>query len=209
MSAEALISFTAAMFAILNPIGNVAIFAGMAAHRPAAERRSIALRSSIAIAVILLITVWGGELLLKLFNVQIPSLQTAGGIMIGIISLSMLQSNQSSIHDTKHTGESSSSDQDIAVVPLAMPMVAGPGAMVTVIVSTHQYKGVSANIEMSLICVIMAAIIWMGFSAAGPVTRVLGTKGLDIVTKIMGIILLAIAAAMITDGLKALLPGLA
>ena len=89
--------------------------------------------------MILVVTIWAGELVLRLFSVGIPSLQAAGGLMIAMISLSMLQSTQSAMHTSKHAHAVSAPDQDIAVVPLAMPMMSGPGAMVTVIVNTHQY----------------------------------------------------------------------
>jgi len=107
VNTDALITFVTAMFAILNPIGSVAIFAGMVADRAAVDRRSIAIRCCIAIAVILVATVWAGELVLELFGVGIPSLQVAGGLMIVLISLSMLQSSQSAIHDTKNDAEAS------------------------------------------------------------------------------------------------------
>ena len=209
MSSDAIITFAAAMVAILNPVGAVAIFAGLTGNLPQAERRSIAIRSSIAIAVILVGTVWIGELVLTFFGVDIPALQVAGGLMIMMISLSMLQSSQNAIHDSAGSEDAAQSRQDIAVVPLAMPMVAGPGAMVTVIVSTHQDAGIAANLTMSAICFALAAIICVAFLAAGQVTRILGSKGMDLVTKFMGIILLAIAVGMLAEGLKGLLPGLA
>jgi multiple antibiotic resistance protein len=208
MNTAALITFTTAMFAILNPIGAVAIFAGMVGGRSQSNRRGIAIRCGIAVAVILVATVWGGEFVLKLFGVEIPSLQTAGGVMIAMISLSMLNSNQSPIHDAK-SDEDTSAEQDIAVVPLAMPMVAGPGAIVTVIVNTHQHHGIASNFQMSAVCAAMAGLICICFLASGLITRVLGTRGMDILTKFMGMILLAIAAGMLAAGIKGLLPGLA
>jgi multiple antibiotic resistance protein len=196
------------MFAIMNPIGSVAIFMGMVADRTEAERRSIAIRSAIAIAVILVGTVWAGEFVLGLFGVGIPSLQASGGVMIALIAMSMLQSTQSSIHDAKD-GAEAAAGQDIAVVPLAMPMVAGPGSIVTVIVNTHQHRGIESNLEMSAVCAVMAVLIGACFLAAGPIGRVLGGKGMDILTKFMGLVLLAIAAGMLASGVKGLLPGLA
>ena len=209
MNADALITFTTAMLAILNPIGNVAVYAGMVGGRTPGERRAIAVRSSIAIAIILVFTIWAGEFVLKVFGIGIPSLQVSGGLIIALISLSMLHSNQSEIHDTNDSDDAATSERDIAIVPLAMPMVAGPGAMVTVIVATHQHSGVAANLAMSAVCGALAALICAGFLAAGPVTRILGSKGMDVVTKLMGMILLAIAAGMLAAGLKGLLPGLA
>jgi multiple antibiotic resistance protein len=209
MNTAELITFATAMFAIMNPIGSVAIFMGMVADRTEAERRSIAIRSAIAIAVILVGTVWVGEFVLRLFGVGIPSLQAAGGIMIALIALSMLHSSPSPIHDTKGGAEAPSAGQDIAVVPLAMPMVAGPGSIVTVIVNTHQYRGIESNLKMSAVLAVMAILIGTCFLAAGPIGRVLGGKGLDILTKFMGLVLLAIAMGMLASGIKGLLPGLA
>jgi multiple antibiotic resistance protein len=209
MNTAALISFTTAMFAILNPIGAVAIFAGMVGDRSQTDRRRIAIRCGIAVAVILVTTVWGGEFVLKLFGVEIPSLQAAGGIMIAMISLSMLNSKQNAIHKVQHGEEDSAAEQDIAVVPLAMPMVAGPGAIVTVIVNTHQHHGIQSNLQMSTVCAAMAGLICVCFLASGLITRGLGARGMDVLTKFMGMLLLAIAAGMLAAGIKGLLPGLA
>jgi multiple antibiotic resistance protein len=209
MNTAELITFATAMFAILNPIGAVAIFAGLTSDRSEADRRSIAIRCGIAVAVILVGSVWAGEFVLGLFGVGIPSLQAAGGVMIVSIALSMLQSTQSPIHDSKGGAEAAAAKQDIAVVPLAMPMVAGPGAIVTVIVNTHQHRGIESNLEMSAVCAVMAVLIGACFLAAGPIARLLGGKGMDILTKFMGLILLSIAIGMLASGIKGLLPGLA
>ena len=209
MDKSALIQFSIAMFAILNPIGSVAIFAGLVSGYSTERRRVTIIGSSIAIAVILIGSVWCGEHLLNLFGIGIPSLQVAGGIMIAQISLSMLHSKQSSIHQVNADDAEEEADADIAVVPLAMPMVAGPGAIVTVIVNTHQHQNIASNVEMSLVCAGMAGMICLCFFSTGVITRVLGVRGMDILTKFMGMLLLAIAAGMFTTGLKGLLPGLA
>lgn len=209
MDNNALITFATAMFTILNPIGNVAIFAGMVSGFSADQRRKTAIKCGIAVALILVATVWIGEAVLKFFGVEIPSLQVAGGLMIASIALSMLHSKQSGIKNTKQADAPPAPEADIAVVPLAMPMIAGPGAMVTVIVNTHQNVGIGANLAMSAVCAAMAALICIGFLSAGPITRLLGAKGMDIVTKLMGVVLLAIAVGMLAAGVKGLLPGLA
>lgn len=209
MDSTALITFTTAMFTILNPIGNIAIFAGMVSGRTEAGQRAVAIQCAIAVAVILVTTVWLGEWILHVFGVQIPALQVAGGIMIASIALSMLHSTQSGIHDTKGDATDVSAEQSIAIVPLAMPVIAGPGAMVTVIVNTHEHSGLEANLLMSAVCVGLAVVICLGFLASELITRLLGQSGMDIVTKLMGMVLLAISIAMFAEGAKALLPGLA
>ena len=135
----------------------------------------------------------------------IPSLKATCGLRSAMISRSMVQSSQSAIHDSK-PGERK---PDIAVVPLAMPMIAGPGAIVTVIVATHQHKGIESNPKMSVVFAVLAGVICLCFLSSPLITRVLGAKGLDSLTKFRGLLLLAVAVGMFTTGLKGLWPGLA
>lgn len=209
MSFDALATFAAAMFTILNPIGNTALFAGIVSDRSDAERRAIAIRCTIAIAVILIVTLWIGECILAFFGVSIPSLETAGGLIIALIAMSMLHSRQSGMHTAGEPHEDPAAQQSVAVVPLAMPIVAGPGAITTVIVNTHKYQGFDSNLKMSLVCLGVSVIVGICFLSVGPITRLLGAAGMSIVTKFMGIILLAIAVGMFASGAKGLLPGLA
>jgi len=207
MDKAAVIKFVITMFALLNPIGSVALFAGLVAGRSAAERRSIAINSSIAVGVILVSVVWVGESVMELFGIGIYSLQVAGGIMIAMISIAMLKSKQSAIHDSK--GDVNGPKPDIAVVPLAMPIIAGPGAIIAVIVTAHQHMGIASNIEMSVVCAGLAGMMCLCLLLTPLITRILGTRGLNILTKFMGMLLLAIAVGMFATGLKGLLPGLA
>ena len=87
--------------------------------------------------------------------------------------------------------------------------VAGPGAIATLIVNTHKYQGFDSNIKMSVVCLGMSTIVGICFLSVGQLTRLLGTAGMSIVTKFMGMILLAIAVGMLASGVKELLPGLA
>lgn len=209
MDKQALIQFATAIFAILNPIGCVAIFAGLVAGRSKADQRATAIKCSIAVAVILIGSAWAGEVVMKFFGISVSSLQVAGGLMIAMISVSMLNSRQSPIHDSKTDDSSSGPEPDIAVVPLAMPIVAGPGAIVTVIVTSHKHSGVASHVEMTIVCAVMAGLMCICFLGSGLISKILGKKGMEILTKFMGMLLLAIAAGMLADGVKGLLPGLA
>jgi len=205
----ALVTFATALFTILNPVGNAAIFADMVSGRPARDRTRTAIKCAVAVAVILVGSVWIGEYALRLFGIRVPALQVAGAIMIAHIALQMLCSKRSTMHSTGDATPDASPDDEIAIVPLAMPIVAGPGAIVTVIITTHQHSGVEANLMLSAVCLAMAALIGGAFIAASAMTRVIGPAGMDIVTKLMGMVLLAIAVSMGAAGLKDLLPGLA
>ena len=208
MTHTELITFGTAMFTILNPIGNTAVFAGMVSERSNADRRAIAVRCAVAVAVILVVTVWLGEEILKLFGVEVASLEAAGGLIIALVAMSMLYVKRDGIHGSGLRGDEDASDS-IAVVPLAMPLVAGPGAIATVIVSTKTNEGIEANLIMSSVCVGMSVVLVVSFLSAGVISRVLGPAGMNLVTKFMGLILLAIAVEMFASGAKGLLPGLA
>ena len=196
------------MFTILNPIGNTAVFAGMVSERSKADQHAIAIRCALAVAVILIVTVWVGEEILKLFGVEVASLEAAGGLIIALVAMSMLYVKRDGIHGSglKDDGDSEGA---ISVVPLAMPLVAGPGAIATVIVNTKTNQGFEANLMMSLVCVGMSVVLVGSFLSAGLITRLLGPAGMNLVTKFMGLILLAIAVGMLASGAKGLLPGLA
>lgn len=209
MPTTALLTFATALFTICNPIGNAAIFADMVAGRPARDRTRTAIKCAAAVAVILVGSVWIGDYALRLFGLKIPALQVAGAVMIAHIAMQMLCSKRSTMHSTGESTPDASPDDEVAIVPLAMPIVAGPGAIVTVLISTHQHTGLEANLLLSAVCLAMATLIGAAFLAASRLTRLIGPAGMDIVTKLMGMVLLAIAVAMAAEGVKALLPGLA
>lgn len=204
-----ILAFGAAMFTITNPIGNAALFLGMVEGMPAAKKRQTAVGAAVATAVILVVTVWLGERLLDFFGVSIPALESAGGLIIAMIGLSMLQAEPSDIHSKESERNAAKEKDSIAVVPLAMPIIAGPGTISTVLVATHKNHGIEGNLIISGICVAVAVIVGVCFLFSAPMARMLGHTGINILTRFMGLILTAIAIGMLASGLSKLLPGLA
>lgn len=209
MSKTELITFTIALLAITNPIGNLAIFASLTANNSPEEKKKTAFVASIAITIIMILVTWTGGLLLHAFGIDIASFETAGGVIIALMGISMLRAKTSEIHHTKEEHEQAKTKDAVAVVPIAIPIVAGPGAITTIIVNTHKYGTFEEKGLISIVCLGLAALLWLAFFFSAPVSRVLGQSGINIVTRIMGIVLTAIAFGMLTDGLKILLPGLA
>jgi len=204
----ALASFAAALFSMMNPIGNIGVFAGMTAGRTESENKRIAWVCAMAVAITLLIVTWGGPMLFKFFGVTVDSLRSAGGLIVLIIGLHMLF-NKSEHKQSDKELEESESQESIAVVPLAIPMVAGPGSMATVLVAAQQNQVVLGKLEVSAVIIFFSVLCGILFSFATPVSRRLGASGMGVVTRVMGLVLAAIAMGMLTEGLKALLPGLA
>jgi multiple antibiotic resistance protein len=202
-------TFAIALLTIVNPVGSVVIFAGMVQDRPAEEIRAIARTTGIAVAVILLLATWGGEMLLALFAISVPAFETAGGLIILLLGLGMVQGGPEERPSFENRdGGAARRQASIAVVPLAMPLLVGPGALATVIVQTHKVDSLGDEAIISLICLAVALSVWICFRLATPICRALGTAGVSVLTRAMGILLSAIAFGMIATGVKGLLPGL-
>ena len=208
ISEAALASFIAALFSMMNPIGSIGIFASMTEGRPPASTRPIAWTCGLAIAITLLIVTWIGSVFLKFFGITVDSLRAAGGVIVLIIGLQMLF-NKSAHKDSTAELEDAKSRESIAVVPLAIPVVAGPGTMATVLVAAQQNPSVLSRVEISVVIICLAAMTALLFSFAAPIAKRLGESGMGVVTRVMGMVLAAIAMGMLADGLKVLLPGLA
>lgn len=204
----ALTSLIAALFSMMNPIGGVGIFAGLTADRPSDQSRRIALTCAVAVAITLLTVVWGGSVMLAFFGITIDSLRTAGGIIVLIIGLQMLFNKSGHKQSPEELGEGESRES-IAVVPLAIPVVAGPGTMATVLVAAQQHPSVLSKFEISIVVVVLAALTGLLFSFAAPIAKWLGESGMGVVTRVMGMVLAAIAMSMLIEGLKGMLPVLA
>ena len=204
----ALTSFIAALFSMMNPIGGVGVFAGMTADRPGDQARRIAWTCAVAVAITLLIVAWGGSLVLEFFGITVDSLRAAGGVIVLLIGLQMLF-NKSGHKQSSAELDEAESRASIAVVPLAIPLVAGPGTMATVLVAAQQHPSILSKTEISIVAVVLAALTGLLFSFAAPISKRLGESGMGVVTRVMGMVLAAIAMGMLADGLKGMLPGLA
>lgn len=148
-------------------------------------------------------------MLLRAFGIDIASFETAGGLIIALMGISMLQAKSSPIHHSEEDKVDAEIKTNVAVVPIAIPIVAGPGAITTIVVNTHQYSSFDDKLIISLVSVVIALVLWIAFYFSAPVSRMLGPAGVNIVTRIMGIILTSIAFGMMASGFKALFPGLA
>ena len=211
LSEAELTSFIAALLSMANPIGAVAVFAGMTAGRNSSVTKHIAWTSAMAIAITLLIVTWSGSLVLAFFGITVDSLRTAGGLIVLLIGLQMLFNKSDHKHSDAELDEAKSSESvtSIAVVPMAIPIVAGPGTMTTVLVAAQQNSAILGKTEISATIIGFAVLCGVLFSFAGPIARWLGESGVGVVTRVMGMILTAIAMGMLAEGLKVMLPGLA
>ncbi len=208
MAEAALTTFIAALFSMMNPIGGVGIFAGMTAERDQEDARQIAWTCALACAITLLIVTWTGGALLQFFGINVHELRAAGGIIVLLIGLHMLF-NKSEHKQSSSEADDAKARQSIAIVPLAIPIVAGPGTIATVLVAAERHPGIMAKVDLSIAVIALCALTGLMFAYSKPIANWLGENGMAVVTRIMGMVLTAIAMGMLTAGLKGMIPALA
>ena len=202
------IKYLIGIFAILNPLGTIPIYLSLMADRRPDEMHRTALKAAVAVAVILTLAVWVGDALLSFFGIGIPAFRIGGGLLVLFIAIAMFDARISPARHTDAEQVEAEAKNDIAVVPLAIPLLAGPGAISLTIVDAHQVAGLADKIVFSLGIVCVAAIVWMILRLAEPIGARLGTGGLNIATRVMGLILAAMAVQFMADGMLELFPGL-
>jgi multiple antibiotic resistance protein len=196
------------LLAIVNPLGVVPVFVSLTEGLTVRERRRIVRTTSTAVAIVLGIATVFGRPVLNFFGVSIASFKVGGGILLLLMSISMMQARHTQSKQTPEEAEEAEEKESIAVVPIAVPLLAGPGAISTVII----YAGASSGpLHLGLIVLIgllIGLLSWLALSAAAPLRRMLSKTGINIATRLMGLLLAAIAVEFITGGLVDLLPGL-
>ncbi|HUW29894.1 MAG TPA: MarC family protein [Sulfuriferula sp.] len=202
------IKYLVGIFAILNPLGAIPIYLSLTADRRPQEMHHTAAKAAVAVAVILVLAVWAGDALLSFFGIGLPAFRIAGGLLVLLIAIAMFHARTSPARQTDAEQTEAESKNDIAVVPLAIPLLAGPGAISLAIVDAHQAGSWPDKLVFSLGIVGVAAIVWVILRLAEPIGERLGTAGLNIATRVMGLILAAMAVQFMADGLLALFPGL-
>lgn len=196
--------FLLALLAIVNPIGIIPIYISLTAQYNPIERSKIARLVIISATLILLVSAFFGEVILTFFGISIDSFRVGGGILLLLMAISMLHNTEVNLQKNKAMVEQSG--ESIAVVPLAMPLLAGPGAISTVIINSYKGSGVEHYLLLSLDILILGLILWVVLKLVPWIARHMSQVGIHIATRIMGLILAAIAVEFIANGAKGLFP---
>jgi multiple antibiotic resistance protein len=203
---EAYIKLLAGLLPVVDPIGAIPLFIILTEHRSSEERQRIACVCAMSVGAALLIAHIGGSFWLKLFGIGIPSFQIAGGIVVLFMGISMVKASHDRSRNTPEERVESADKESIAVVPMAIPLLSGPGAMSTVIVN-HNLNP-SLNYDVLAVCVIatVALAVLLCLLMAEKIEDLLGTTGMNVITRVFGLIILSIAVEFITKGLAAVFP---
>lgn len=148
-----------------------------------------------------------GQAILEAFGISIASFRVAGGFLIFLMGFHMLQAKTSAVSHTKEENQAAQEASSIAIVPLAIPLLAGPGTISSVIVFAHNTQSLAEKIGLAIVILALATFIFITYSFAPAIGKLLGKTGMNIVTRIMGLITMAIAVEFMANGLEVLFPG--
>ncbi len=201
--------FFTGLLAIINPIGAIPMFLSLTANQSRAERNRTSLLTAFTVLLVLGVSLVMGEAILHFFGITIASFRVAGGILILLIAVSMMHAKLSAAKQTEEETLDAVEKDSIAVVPIGLPLLAGPGAISTMILFAHRDSSLTHYLLGGAETILIAISVWLSFRLAPTIGKMLGKTGINIITRIMGLIIAALGVEFITNGLKQLLPGLA
>ena len=193
-----------ALLVIIDPVGTAAVFVGITPRDSEARRRAMAIRASIISVIVLAGFAVVGEFLLRAMGIGLPAFQIAGGLLLFVLAFDMVMQRPSGLRATEsERSEAEASDDDVSVFPLAIPLIAGPGAMTSVVL----LRGRAGSDYAELAAVMVALLVALGITlaallAAGTMTRVIGKTGTHVIGRVLGVVLAALSAQLVIDGIR-------
>ena len=200
--------FLVTLAAVLDPFTAVPVFLLLTRHHTPAERARTARITALTVGTLLAAAALAGEGLLVLMGTSIAAFRVGGGIVLLLMGLSMLGAETSPLRTTPAEATEAATKESIAVVPLGIPLLAGPGALSAVIVQMGRGSG-PVHAVLVLACIAVVTLLcWLSLRFAERVGRTLGPIGLNVANRLLGLVLTAIAVEMMALGLKSLFPAL-
>ena len=201
-----LVECVIAVFVIYEPFGNVPILLSLTGNMSKKARNRVVLRSSLTALIAMLLFAVAGQLIFDFFQITLGAFRIAGGILLFIISLSMLYGERSKSRLTDAEENDASAKDDPTITPLGIPMMAGPGAIATVVGLMDQSRGWEQKSMVLAAIVLVVFAGWIIFRFATGLMHKVGQSGLKILTRLMGLILAVIAVQFVINGLHDALP---
>ena len=198
MDSAFLITAFVTLFVIIDPIGLAPLFVALTHGMDARTRRGIAIRACVIAAMLLVLFAALGEAVLGFVGISMPAFRIAGGILLFLTALDMLFERRS-----KRREDQADERPDPSVFPLAIPLIAGPGAIASVILLTGEMGGLQGFATTVLVMAAVLGIVFALFMVAGLLERALGRTGINVVTRLLCMLLAALAVQFVLDGLRA------
>jgi multiple antibiotic resistance protein len=207
-SAADYLRFFVTLTAVVDPFLAVPFFLSFTASRSEAERRRLAQAVAFTVFIVLALAVFVGEALLLFIGASLPAFRVGGGLVLLLMALAMLNAQAGGVRQSQAEAREMQEGDLQGVVPLAMPLLAGPGAISTAIIAAE--GGSLTHQAMIVLCIAAVCVLsWVTLRAAHRIAARMGTTGLNVATRILGLLLAAMAVQTMAVGLKQLFPGLA
>ncbi len=199
---ELFISAFITLFVVIDPPGCAPIYAGLTKGASAAQARIMALRASFIAAIILLVFALFGEDLLGALHIELDSFRIAGGLMLFFIAFEMVFEKRTQRREERAEKVTASEVEDVSVFPMAMPMLAGPGAIAAIMLLMNEAQGLEQDLVVLGALGSVLLLTAIALVLAGPLMRLFGDRVEAVITRLLGVLLAALAAQYVLDGLK-------
>lgn len=192
------------LLALINPLGAIPAFLVLTAHLGGRERTKTITIAAISTSIVIISSAALGEELLRILGISIPALQVGGGILLFLVAIGMFNADLGPSRSTPEEQTEATERSNIAVVPLTIPLLTGPGTVSTVIIYAGNAAHWSDRLWFVVIGICIGTLVWITFKLADPISRLAGKTGLNIMTRLMGLLLSALAVEFVADGLRTL-----
>jgi len=200
---ELFVSSFITFFVVIDPPGCAPIFAGLTAGTTATHRRAMAVRAVLVAALILFGFALFGEALLGALGISLNAFKIAGGIMLFLIALEMVFEKRTERREDRAEKVKASEAPDVSIFPMAMPMIAGPGSIAAVMLLMSQNQGIERSGVVLAAMVAILVLTLVALLAAGPIMRLVGAKIEAVISRLLGVLLGALATQFVIDGIRA------
>jgi multiple antibiotic resistance protein len=191
------------LFVVLDPPGCAPIYAGLTTGASSAQRRAMAIRACAIAGVILLVFALFGEDLLGALHIELDSFRIAGGLMLFLIALDMVFEKRTQRREQRAEKVMATPEvEDVSVFPMAMPMLAGPGAIASVMLLEGGAEGLQGSLIVLAALLVVLVLTLLALLAAGPLMKLVGARVEAVVTRLLGVLLAALAAQYVFDGIR-------
>lgn len=200
---ELYISSLITFFVVIDPPGCAPIYAGLTTGATGHQRRVMAVRAVLVASAILMVFALFGEALLKGLGINLASFRIAGGIMLFLIALEMVFEKRTERREDRAAKVAATPEvEDVSIFPMAMPMIAGPGSIASVMLLMGRTQGLEASLVVLGALATILLLTLLALFAAGPIMRVLGAKIEAVITRLLGVLLAALAVQFVIDGVR-------
>lgn len=188
------------LFSIVDPIAAAPMFLALVGQEPRAQQRGVALKATLTVAAMLLVFATTGTMIFRFFGITIPAFKVAGGVLLFTMSLEMMRAQHERSRTTREEQDEAREKQDVGIVPIGIPLLSGPGAVANAMMWSSRAHSTGDRVALYGAILAVSAITLAVLLSASSVMRVLGKTGINVMTRIMGLILAATAAQFVLDG---------